>query len=232
MRIKNILQVVFYYSLAFRAYIIISLISSFFLKSSSAYAIASTNDGFQLTIFQIEYYCLVAVLFAFRPSRFRGVIMRSYLAEQSKEFDKKTFFRIVYIGVLLAVFGIPYLLFKNAIHDILADVMDTNQYILDHTYLLLISLFFLLLNFLDLYYSTSEAAANAKNNLFKGLYTMALIIPIGLIIYLISMALGLKPDVLVVLCLSFNFAFFYLSLQVFWGCRKATYQVKNHLSVH
>ena len=227
---KRISIALFCYSLFFRLYAVGSLCYSFFIQTPNESLIKSTNDGYQLTIFQLEFYFFLIILYSFRPSRFNKTISKSYTTDGPKNFSKKTFFWIVYVGVLLAVFGIPLLIFKNSISDILTGITNTNQYILENKALLTMASFFLILNVLGLYYDLVNAVDNAKVQFFRILFTMMLIIPIALVIYIISIFLHLKVDILIIICMAFNLAFLYFSIQSLWKNKESMKQSADQKS--
>lgn len=217
---KRISIVLFYYFLLFRFYAVCSLFYSFIIQAPNESLIRNTNDGYQLTIFQLEFYFFLIVLYSFRPSRFNKTIIKSYKEGGAEKLSKKSFFWIVYIGVLLAVFGIPLMIFKNALGGILAIISDANQYIIENTRLLIMSVIFLGLNMLGFYYDFINAFDHAKTQFFRFLFAFMLMIPISAFLYLISILLHMKVDALIIICLAFNLSFLFLSIMGYLGKRK------------
>jgi hypothetical protein len=214
--------------LFFRLYTVCSLLYSFIIQSPNEKLIRNTNDGYQLTIFQLEFYFFLIVFYNFRPSRFNKTIIKSYTAEGAKKFSKETFFWIVYIGVLLAVFGIPLLIFKNALGGIFMMITESNQHIIENTTLLIMAVIFLGLNFLGLYHDFIDAFDHAKTHFFRFLYAFMLTVPISAFLYLISVVFQIKADALMVICLAFNLSFLYLCIIDFWKGKKSE---SNNLSM-
>jgi hypothetical protein len=218
------------YFLFFRLYAIYSLFYSFIIQAPNESLIRSTNDGYQLTIFQLEFYFFLIILYSFRPSRFNETIIKSYTADGSKNFSKKTFFWIVYFGVLLVVFGIPLMIFKNALGGISAIISGANEYIIENTRLLIMSVIFLGLNMLGFYYDFINAFDHAKTQFFGFLFAFMLTVPISAFLYLISVVLQIKADALIIICLAFNLSFLFLSVMGYLGKRKSETKRKkfNH----
>ncbi|MCX2450350.1 hypothetical protein OQX61_03610, partial [Pedobacter sp. PLR] len=192
------------YFLFFRLYTVCLLSYSFIIQIPNESLIKSTNDGYQLTIFQLEFYFFLIILYSFRPSRFSKNIIKSYTADGSKNFSKKTFFWIVYIGVLLAVFGIPLLILKHALGDIFSVITAANEHIFENTTLLIVAFMFLIISVLGLCRDFFNAFDHAKVQFFRFLLFFVLTIPAGAFIYLISVVLQVKADTLIVICLAFN----------------------------
>ncbi|MFC3361561.1 hypothetical protein ACFOG5_00030 [Pedobacter fastidiosus] len=166
---KRISIALFCYFLFFRLYAVCALFYSFIIQASNENLIRKTNDGFQLTIFQLEFYFFLIVIYGFRPSRFNKTIIKSYRVDEPKKLSKKAFFWTVYFGVLLVVFGIPFMIFKSALAGVLDILTGANQYILENTGLLFMSVIFLVLNVLGFYYNSTGAFGHAKIS-FSGLY--------------------------------------------------------------
>jgi len=225
MNAKRISIVLYCYFFLFRLYVTCSLFYFFIIQATNENLIRNTNDGYQLTIFQLEFYFFLIILYSFRPSRFNKTIIRSYAADGSKNFSKKTFFWIVYFGVLLVVFGIPLMIFKNALGGILVIITGANQYIIENTSLLIISVIFLGLNMIGFYYDFINAFDHAKTQFFRFLFAFMLTVPISAFLYLISVALQMKADALIIICLAFNLSFLFLSIMGYLGKRKI--QVKK-----
>lgn len=217
---KRISIALFYYFLLFRFYAVCSLFYSFIIQAPNESLIRNTNDGYQLTIFQLEFYFFLIVLYSFRPSRFNKTIIKSYKEGGAEKLSKKSFFWIVYIGVLLAVFGIPLMIFKNALGGILAIISDANQYIIENTRLLIMSVIFFGLNMLGFYYDFINAFDHAKTQFFRFLFAFMLMVPISAFLYLISILLHMKVDALIIICLAFNLSFLFLSIMGYLGKRK------------
>lgn len=74
----------------------ISLFYSCMIQSAYEKLIGNTNDGYQLTIFQLEFYFFLIVLYSFRPSRFNKTIVKSYKEGGTEKFSKKTFLDRLY----------------------------------------------------------------------------------------------------------------------------------------
>ncbi|MDT3409471.1 UNVERIFIED_CONTAM: putative membrane protein [Pseudacidovorax intermedius] len=155
---------------------------------------------------------MLIIIYGLRPSRFSKIIVKSYKEGGTEKFSKKSFFWIVYIGVLLAVFGIPLLIFKNALGNIAEVITTANQYIIENTGLLTMALIFLGLNMLGFYYDFINAFHYAKIQFFRLLLAFMLTLPISAFLYLISVVLKMKADVLIIICLAFNLSFLYLAL--------------------
>ena len=212
MTAKRISFVLFCYFLFFRLYAICSLFYSFIIQNPSEKLIRNTNDGYQLTIFQLEFYFFLIVLYGFRPSRFNKTILKSYSADGSKNFSKKIFFWIVYVSLLLVVFGIPLLILNKSLLGIFEVITDANQYILENTILIIMAAIFLGLNILRLDYDFINAVDQAKIRFFRFLLVFMLTIPASVFLYLISFVLNLKADTLTVISLAFNLSFLYVSI--------------------
>ncbi|MBE5320503.1 hypothetical protein IM793_15155 [Pedobacter sp. MR2016-19] len=209
---KRISIALFFYFLLFRFYAIYSLFSSFIIQAPNESLIRNTNDGYQLTIFQLEFYFFLIVLYSFRPSRFNKIIIKSYKKGGAEKLSKKFFFWIVYIGLLLAVFGIPLLIFKNALGNVLDVITKANYYIIENTSLLIIAIMFLGLNMLGFYYDFINAFDHAKTQFFRFLFAFMLTVPVSAFLYLISVVLQIKADALIIICLAFNLSFLFLSI--------------------
>ncbi|MDQ1096664.1 MULTISPECIES: hypothetical protein [Chryseobacterium] len=209
---KIISIALFCYFLFFRCYAVCSLFYSFIIQTPNESLVRNTNNGYQLTIFQLEFYFLLIIIYGLRPSRFSKIIVKSYKEGGTEKFSKKSFFWIVYIGVLLAVFGIPLLIFKNALGNIAEVITTANQYIIENTGLLTMALIFLGLNMLGFYYDFINAFHYAKIQFFRLLLAFMLTLPISAFLYLISVVLKMKADVLIIICLAFNLSFLYLAL--------------------
>lgn len=216
---RRISIALFCYFLFIRLYTVCSLLYSLIAQTANESLVRHTNDGYQLTVFQLEFYFFLIILYSFRPSRFNKTIAKSYQEDQPKSFSKKKFFWIVYAGVLLAVFGIPLLLFKNALGGIFTIVESTNEYILSHTGLLIMVFVFLCLNLLGLYYDFVDAFDHAKTQFFSLLRAFILTVVFAAGFYLLSVVLRLKTDALIIICLAFNLSFLYFSILNFWGRR-------------
>lgn len=227
---KRISAVLFSYFLFIRLYTVCSLLYSFIVHTANESLVRHTNDGYQLTVFQLEFYFFLIILYSFRPSRFNKTIAKSYQEDKSKSFSKKTFFWVVYTGVLLAVFGIPLLLFKNALGGIFTIVTGANEYILGHTGLLIMVAVFLCLNLLGLYYDFVDAFDHAKTQFFSLLRAFILTVPLAAGFYLISVVLRLKADALIVICLAFNLSFLYLSMVAFLGKKGVAEKISGEKS--
>ncbi len=213
---KRISFALFCYFLFFRLYAICALFYSFIVQTANESPIRNTNDGYQLTIFQLEFYFFLIIIYGFRPSRFINTAMKSYQTSGSAGLSKKTFFWIVYAGVLLIVFGIPFMLFKHVLGGIFDIITAANQYILENTGLLIMSATFLVLNVLGFYYNFTGAFGHAKIQFFRSLFALMLTVPIAASLYLISILFHIKTDILIILCLAFNLAFLYLSIMSLW----------------
>jgi len=217
---KRISFALFYYFLLFRLYAVCSLFYSFIIQASNENLIRKTNDGYQLTIFQLEFYFFLIVLYNFRPSRFNKTIIKSYRVDEPKKLSKKVFFCTVYFGVLLVVFGIPVMIFKNALAGVFDILIGANQYILENTGLLFMSVIFLVLNMLGFYYDFINAFDHAKTQFFRFLFAFMLTVPTSAFLYLISVILQVKSDALIIICLAFNLSFLWLSISGYWKSRK------------
>lgn len=213
---KRISTALFCYFLFFRLYAVFSLFYSFIIQSSNENLIRKTNDGFQLTIFQLEFYFFLVILYGFRPSRFNKTIMKTYNADEPKNFSKKTFFWIVYIGLLLAVFGIPLFILKDSIAGVFEIITTANQHIIVSYALLIMASTFIGLNIVGFYYDFVNAFDHAKTQFFRSLFAFILTIPISAFLYLVSVVLQKKADALIIVCLAFNLSFLYLTLLGFW----------------
>ncbi|MBC6112709.1 hypothetical protein ACFOG5_24315 [Pedobacter fastidiosus] len=217
---KRISIALFCYFLFFRLYAVCALFYSFIIQASNENLIRKTNDGFQLTIFQLEFYFFLIVIYGFRPSRFNKTIIKSYRVDEPKKLSKKAFFWTVYFGVLLVVFGIPFMIFKSALAGVLDILTGANQYILENTGLLFMSVIFLVLNVLGFYYNSTGAFGHAKIQFFRSLFALLLTVPFAVFLYLISMLFHTNASVLIILCLAFNLSFLWLSISGYWKSRK------------
>ncbi|MCX2496191.1 hypothetical protein OQX63_22035 [Pedobacter sp. PF22-3] len=217
---KRISTILFCYFLLFRLYVVCSLFYFFITQETNESLIRNTNDGYQLTIFQLEFYFILIVLYSFRPSRFNKTIAKSYKQAGNETVSKKSFFWIVYIGLLLAVFGIPVFIFKDSIAGILQIITVANQYIIERSGLLIMATIFIGLNIIGFYYDFINAFDHANTQFFRSLFAFMLTIPISAFLYLISIVLQKKADALIIICLAFNLSFLYLTLLGFWKQRK------------
>jgi len=216
---KRISIALFCYFLFFRCYAVCSLFYSFIIQTPNESLVRNTNNGYQLTIFQLEFYFFLIVIYSFRPSRFSKIIVKSYKEGGTEKLSKKSFFWIVYIGVLLAVFGIPVLIFKNVLGNI-ADIITTaNRHIIDNTGLLTMAVIFLGFTILGFYYDFINAFDQARIQFFRFLLAFMLTVPISAFLYLISVVLQMKADALIIICLAFNLSFLYLALRALWKQR-------------
>ncbi|MEH3113225.1 hypothetical protein [Pedobacter terrae] len=217
---KKISVVLFCYFILFRFYAVCSLFYSFIIQAPNKSLIRNTNDGYQLTIFQLEFYFFLIILYSFRPSRFKKTIAKSYKQNGNETTSKKSFFWIVYIGMLLAVFGIPLLILKDSIAGVFEIVTVANQYIIESFGLLVMAVIFIGLNLMGFYYDFVNAFDHAKTQFFRSLFAFMLTVPISAFLYLISIVLQKKADALIIICLAFNLSFLYLTLLGFWKQRK------------
>lgn len=217
---KRISIALFCYFLFFRLYAVCALFYSFIIQASNENLIRKTNDGFQLTIFQLEFYFFLIVIYGFRPSRFNKTIIKSYRVDEPKKLSKKAFFWTVYFGVLLVVFGIPFVIFKSALAGVFDILTGANQYIVEHTGLLIMAMIFLGLNMLGFYYDFKNAFGHAKIEFIRVLYSFMLAVPIAVVLYLITLVLQLKADALIIICLAFNISFLFLQVMGYRGRRK------------
>ncbi len=217
---KKISVVLFSYFILFRFYAVCSLFYSFIIQAPNKSLIRNTNDGYQLTIFQLEFYFFLIILYSFRPSRFKKTIAKSYKENGNETTSKKSFFWIVYIGMLLAVFGIPLLILKDSIAGVFEIVTVANQYIVESFGLLVMAVIFIGLNLMGFYYDFVNAFDHAKTQFFRSLFAFMLTVPISAFLYLISIVLQKKADALIIICLAFNLSFLYLTLLGFWKQRK------------
>ena len=216
---KRISIVLFCYFLLFRVYTVCSLCYSFIIQASNEGLIRNTNDGYQLTIFQLEFYFFLIVLYSFRPSRFRKTIAKSYKEDGPEKIPKKSFFWIVYIGMLLVVFGIPLFISKDSLAGVFEIITLANQHIIESIGLLIMAIIFIGLNVMGFYYDFINAFDHAKTQFFRFLFAFILTIPISAFLYLISVVLQMKADALIIICLAFNLSFLYLALLAFWKQR-------------
>lgn len=225
---ERISMALFCYFLLFRFYAVYSLFSSFIIQAPNESLIRNTNDGYQLTIFQLEFYFFLIVLYSFRPSRFNKTIIKSYKKGGAEKLSKRSFFWIVYIGVLLAVFGIPLLILKSAFGNVLDVITKANYYIIENTSILIMAIMFLGLNMLGFYYDFINAFDHAKTQFFRFLFACMLTVPVSAFLYLISVVLQMKADALIIICLAFNISFLYLALVAFWKQRSQKKLIHQH----
>lgn len=211
---KRISTILFCYFLLFRLYVVCSLFYFFITQETNESLIRNTNDGYQLTIFQLEFYFFFIVLYSFRPSRFNKTIIKSYKDGGTEKLSIKSFFWIVYIGVLFAVFGMPLLILKNALGNVIDVITKANYYIIENTSLLIMAIMFLGLNMLGFYYDFINAFDHAKTQFFRFLFAFMLTVPVSALLYLISVVLQIKADALIIICLAFNLSFLFLSIMV------------------
>ncbi|WP_295202343.1 hypothetical protein [uncultured Chryseobacterium sp.] len=209
---RRISIVLFCYFLLFRLYAVCALLYSFIIQAPNEAQIRNTNDGFQLTIFQLEFYFLFIVLYSFRPSRFNKTIVKSYKQSGIETASKKSFFWVVYIGMLLAVFGIPLIIFKDSIAGVYEIITEANQYIAESYGLLTMAAIFIVFNILYFCYDFINAFDHVKAQFSRTLFAFMLTIPISAFLYLISVVREQKADVLIIICLAFNLSFLYLSI--------------------
>lgn len=217
---KRISFALFCYFLLFRLYAVCSLFYSYIIQAPNESLIRNTNDGYQLTIFQLEFYFFLIVLYSFRPSRFNKTIIKSYRVDEPKKLSKKAFFWTVYFGVLLVVFGIPFMIFKSALTGVFNILTGANQYIVENTGLLIMAMIFLGLNMLGFYYDFTNAFDHAKTQFFRFLFAFMLTVPVSAFLYLISVLFQVKSDALIIICLAFNLSFLWLSISGYWKSRK------------
>lgn len=168
----------------------------------------------------MEFYFFLIVLYNFRPSRFNKTIVKSYKENEIKNFSSKSFFGIVYFGVLLAVFGIPLMIFKSALGGIFDVITGANQSIVENNGLLIMAVIFLGLNIAGLYYDFINAFDYAKAQFFGFLFAFMLTVPISALLYLISVVFRTKADALIIICLAFNLSFLYLGVRGYPGREK------------
>ena len=212
MVVKRISIVLFCYFLLFRLYAVCSLFYSFISQAPNKALIRNTNDGYQLTIFQLEFYFFLIVLYSFRPSRFKKTIAQSYKQRGTETTSKKSFFWIVYVGMLLAVFGIPLLILQDSIAGVFKIITVANQYIIESFGLLMMAVIFIGLNIMGFYYDFINAFDHARTQFFRSLFAFIITIPISAFLYFISVLLQKKADALIIICLAFNLSFLYLSI--------------------
>ena len=94
--------------------------------------------------------------------------------------------------MLFAVFGIPLLIFKNALGTVLDVITKANYYIIENTSLLILAIMFLGLNMLGFYYNFINAFDHAKTQFFRFLFAFMLTVPVSAFLYLISVVLQIK----------------------------------------
>ncbi|WP_129715002.1 hypothetical protein [Pedobacter sp. SYP-B3415] len=170
------------------------------------------TNSYHLSVFQLEFYFLLLILFGFRPARFRSRIETFYAQEKERPFSKDTFFLIVYIGTLAVVFGIPLLVLRGAIPGVLEIMHTSNKAIVHQPGVLTVAALFLLLNFLRMWFDLRRSVDMAKVLFARTLYGFLISVPVCIVLYIL-ISLFQPADLLSIALLAFNATFLFFDLR-------------------